>query len=246
MSENDTATEDAQYWAPHHIRAAVTATGVVLLDLRQNRYLGLGLRHASELATLAANWSHVSTEAQPLPSLSKASVLARAPAFMEAGLLVRHAPDVAFNASTIDLNVQLTSVGLQAQSTASMRPDHVVNFVRACLWSKQALRSRTLYSVACEVSAAKSNDSREPDLLRTTQLVCIFRRLRPYAFESRDRCLFHSLALLRFLALYGSHPTWVIGVCAKPWAAHSWLQLNSWVLDANPEEICGFTPILAV
>jgi len=32
----------------------------------------------------------------------------------------------------------------------------------------------------------------------------------------------------------------------KPWAAHSWLQLSSFVLDCNPEEICEYTPILAI
>jgi hypothetical protein len=246
MPEKDNVAKDMQYWAPHHIRAAVTATGVVLLDLKENRYRALGMTNARELAALAANWPHISTETQPLLALSRDSALVRAKAFMETGLLSRNPPKIAFQASTIDLTMQLTSVGLQEQGTSPIRSHHVLNFVRACLWAKRALRSRTLYSIACEVSEAKAQNSRTPDLQRTIELVCIFRRLRPYAFESQDRCLFHALALLRFLARYGLHPTWVIGVCARPWAAHSWLQLDTWILDSSPEEICRFAPILAV
>ena len=65
----------------------------------------------------------------------------------------------------------------------------------------------------------------------------MFRRLRPYAFAAKDQCLFHALALLKFLAYYNIFPTWVIAVRPTPWAAHSWLQLGNHVLDCNPEEI---------
>ena len=74
----------------------------------------------------------------------------------------------------------------------------------------------------------------------------IFRRLRPYEFAAKDQCLFHALALLKFLAHYNIHPTWVIAVRPTPWAAHSWLQLGTLVLDCTPEEISGYTPILAI
>jgi hypothetical protein len=74
----------------------------------------------------------------------------------------------------------------------------------------------------------------------------VFRRLRPYAFAAKDQCLFHALSLLKFLAQYNIHPTWVIAVRPTPWAAHSWLQLGTLVLDCTPEEISGYTPILAI
>jgi hypothetical protein len=246
MSAKDDSADVPSYWAPHHLRAAVTATGVVLLDLKQNRYRGIGRANACELAALAANWSEVSTEAHPLQVSPRDSALKHAAAFIEAGLLSRDPPEVGFEARRVDLNAQLASIGLQEQRAASIQPHHVLSFVRASLWAKRALRKRTLHSIACEVSAAKNQVPGRPDLEQTIELVCIFRRLRPYAFEAKDRCLFHTLALQRFLACYGSHPTWVIGVSAKPWAAHSWLQLDSWVLDSSPEEICAFTPILAI
>jgi hypothetical protein len=239
-------TEDVRYWAPHHIRVAVTPTGVVLLDLKRNRYLGLGVKNAQELAALAANWPQVSVEAQPFEALARENAVAHLAAFIQAGLLSCDPPEVAFNSSTVDLTGQLTSIGLQHQAETTIRLHHIIDFARACLWAKSALRSRTLYSIACELNAIKTKASSTVDLQRTVELVCIFRRLRPYAFESEDRCLFHALALLHFLYRYRSYPTWVIGVCARPWAAHSWLQLNNCILDSSPEDVCSFTPILAI
>jgi hypothetical protein len=237
-------SDDARYWTPHHIRAAVTPTGVVLLNLKQNRYLGIGMSQAQALAALATNWQEVSTTTHALPAESLPVAATRA-ALVDAGLLSRSPPEIGFDATRVDLTAQLTSVGRQEQSVTAIRPHHIINFTRACWWAKRALRSRSLYDIACEVSEAKRK-RHAVSSQRTIELVCVFRRLRPYAFESRDRCLFHALALLRFLELYGLHPTWVIGVCARPWMAHSWLQLDHCVLDSTPEEICSFTPILAI
>jgi hypothetical protein len=246
MTGKEDAAEEMQYWAPHHLRAAVTATGVVLLDLKQNRYRGIGLGNASELASLAANWSHISTQSAALTPCPRETVKARAAAFIEAGLLSRERPDEAFQTIEVDLRTQLSSVGRQAEGAMRLRPHHVLNFVRACLWAKRSLRSRTLYSIACEISAEKKRAAAALDMQGIIDLVCLFRRLRPYAFEAQDRCLFHALALHNFLSRYDAHPTWVIGVTARPWAAHSWLQIDRWVLDGSPEDVCSFTPILAI
>jgi hypothetical protein len=237
---------EAEYWTPHHIRAAVTATGVVLLDLKQNRYRALGESNARELAALAANWSDVSNQTEPLEAASRDEAARHAPAFVQAGLLSRDQPDVAFHTRHVDVHGLLTSIGLQEQRHASIRLHHVGTFVRACFWAKRALKSRTLYSLACEVSARKAAANSSVDVERTIELVCVFRKLRPFAFEAQDRCLFHALALVRFLARYESYPTWVIGVRPKPWGAHSWVQHENLILDGNPEDICSFTPILAV
>jgi hypothetical protein len=180
-----------------------------------------------------------------LPESPRDRALAQAAAFIKAGLLSHDPPEVTFRTTEVNLKTQLTSIGLQEQATVSIRPHHLVRFIAACLWSSKALKTRTLYSIACEISASKPL-ARTSDPQRTVELVCIFRRLRPYAFASQDRCLFHALALHRFLSRYGSHPTWVIGVCARPWSAHSWLQIENCVLDSSPEEVCRFTPILAI
>lgn len=240
--------KNKEFWMPPHTRVCVTATGVVLLDLKRNRYFGLGCREARSLSSLATNWSTASTPAgyplEPMP-LDDAACLADA--LVKAGFLTPFAPTEAGPSfAAIESNAALTSVGHELSAVVRLHLTHIVAFLRACIWAKRAVDSRLLYSIACEVAANKAGAPQTIDLERTIELVSAFRRLRPYAFAAKDQCLFHALALLKFLSHYSIFPTWVIAVRPTPWAAHSWLQLCSFVLDCNPEEICEYTPILAI
>jgi hypothetical protein len=241
-------TKKNEYWMPSHTRICVTATGAVLLDLKRNRYFGLGDREARSLATLAANWSATSTSSgaalEPMPPDDAARL---ADALIKAGFLTPVAPtESGPRFVSLDSSAALTSVGYELSATPQLHLHHIGAFLRACIWGKRAVDSRLLYSIACEVAETKTRAAADVDIQRTVELVSIFRRLRPYAFAAKDQCLFHALALLRFLSHYDIHPTWVIAVRPTPWAAHSWLQLGSFVLDCNPEEISGYTPILAI
>jgi hypothetical protein len=246
---SDIGTIDKQeFWIPSHARVCVTATGAVVLDLKRNRYFGLGFREVRSLSTLAANWSAASTPGgYPLEPMQQDDAARLAEALVKAGFLTPVAPtESGPGFAALASNATLTSVGLELSAAVRLHPHHVVAFLRACIWAKRAVDSRVLYSIAHEVAADKARLPQTIDLERTIQLVSVFRRLRPYAFAAKDQCLFHALALLKFLAHYNVFPTWVIAVRPKPWAAHSWLQVGSFVLDCNPEEICEYTPILAV
>jgi hypothetical protein len=237
-----------EFWMPPHTRVCVTATGAVLLDLKRNRYFGLGYREARSLSTLATNWSSASTSAgHPLEPMPRDDAARLAGALVNAGFLTPVAPaDPGPAFTALDSNATLTSVGHELSAAVRLHLHHIVAFLRACSWAKRAVDSRLLYSIACEVAASKAHAPHAIDLERTIELVCAFRRLRPYTFAAKDQCLFHALALLKFLFHYDIHPIWVVAVRPKPWAAHSWLQLGSFVLDCNPEEICEYTPILAI
>jgi hypothetical protein len=240
--------DQKEFWMPPHTRICVTATGGVVLDLKRNRYFGLGDREVRSLCALATNWSAASTPAghpiEPMP-LDDAARLADA--LVKAGFLMLDAPtEAGLGFAAIESNAALTSVGHELSAAIRLRLRHIVAFLHACIWAKRAVDSRLLYSIACEVAAKKAAARHTIDLERTVELVCVFRRLRPYAFAAKDQCLFHALALLKFLSHYNIHPTWVIAVRPKPWAAHSWLQLGCFVLDCDPEEIGEYTPILAI
>jgi hypothetical protein len=242
------AHNSKEFWMPPHTRVCVTATGGVELDLKRNRYFGLGYREVRSLCALATNWSAASMPAgYPVEPMPREDAARLADALIKAGFLMPVAPTEAGPAFTaIESNAGLTSVGHEVSAAVRLNLRHIVAFLRACLWAKRAVDSRLLYSIACEVAAGKIEAPQTPDLQHTIELVCVFRRLRPYAFAAKDQCLFHALALLKFLSHYNIHPTWVIAVRPAPWAAHSWLQLGSFVLDCNPEEICEYTPILAI
>jgi hypothetical protein len=65
-------------------------------------------------------------------------------------------------------------------------------------------------------------------------------------FAAEGRCLLHALTLVKFLNRCGFYPDWVIGVTTQPWAAHSWVQWGSFLLDTTPENVCHYTPIMVV
>jgi hypothetical protein len=242
--------KNKKFWMPPHTRVCVTATSAVLLDLKRNRYFGLGYREARSLSTLATNWSAASMSSgralEPMPPDDAARL---ADALVKAGFLTAVPPtETGPPIASIDSTAALTSVGyeLAAAPPPPLHLQHIVAFLRACIWAKRAVDSRLLYSIACEIAEGKAGITHDIDLQHTVELVSVFRRLRPYAFAAKDQCLFHALALLKFLAYYNILPTWVIAVRPTPWAAHSWLQLGNHVLDCNPEEIDGYTPILAI
>jgi hypothetical protein len=238
--------ETKRYWMPSHVCGCPTLTGAVLLDLKRNRYFGVGRKEADVLHMLAGNWPTDAEHDAPQSLTSNAAVRI-AEELVEAGLLSRDVPTPdGLMHGQVTLTGTLASVGHELDRSAPIQFGHIVAFLRSCAWAGRALRSRTLYSIACEIARDKAFRTDWFDEQRTIELVGIFRRLRPHAFAATNRCLFHALALMNFLSRYEVFPTWVIGVRAKPWAAHSWVQHDNLILDSNPEHICEYTPLLAI
>jgi hypothetical protein len=237
-----------RYWIPPHVRVCPLLASTILLDLERNRYFGIGARETRALSTLALNWNEASGAAAAVEPLAADAAIAMADALIDAGLLSREAPAdrASFCGTPPDLSGALTSAGHELSRETSLRLAHVAAFLGALAWTRRALRSRSLYSIACDVRDRKAAAGATFDAQRATELVSLFRRLRPHAFAARDRCLFHSLALVRFMSRHAIFPAWVIGVRANPWGAHAWVQQNKLLLDANPEHVCEYTPILTV
>ncbi|HET9445323.1 MAG TPA: lasso peptide biosynthesis B2 protein [Steroidobacteraceae bacterium] len=237
-----------QYWIPAHVRVCPLLASTILLDLKRNRYFGIGAKETRALSTLALNWNEANGSAAAVEQLAPEVAIDMADAFIEAGLLSRDVPAerASLAGSPVDLSGVLTSAGHELNRSSSLNLSHIASFVAALAWTRRALRSRTLYSIACEIRDRKVAAGSAFDEAKAIELVGIFRRLRPHTFAARDRCLFHSLALVRFMARHALFPTWVIGVRARPWGAHAWLQQGKLLLDANPEQVCEYTPILTV
>ncbi|HEY7642144.1 MAG TPA: lasso peptide biosynthesis B2 protein [Steroidobacteraceae bacterium] len=237
-----------RYWIPPHVRVCPLLASTVLLDLQRNRYFGIGTRETRALSTLALNWNEANGAGTEVEPLAPDAAIAMADALIDAGLLSRDAPveSSALCGAPPDLSGALTSAGHELSRETSLRLTHIAAFVGALAWTRRALRSRSLYSIAREVRDRKTAAHATFDPQRAVELVGIFRRLRPHTFAARDRCLFHSLALVRFMSRHAQFPTWVIGVRVKPWGAHAWVQQDKLLLDANPEHVCEYTPILTV
>ena len=135
------------------------------------------------------------------------------------------------------------------RSQCAIRWFHIAAFLYACSRAALALRACSLRHIVAGVGqrkAARAARGATFDCTRDRELVAVFNRLRPVVFSSRRIDLFSSLALIEFLALHGSFPTWVWGVTHMPTSTHSWVQHEGWVFNGPVEYVLRFTPIFAV
>jgi hypothetical protein len=237
------------YWLPAHIYACRVLGGTVFLDLRRNRYLGVGETETQVLRRHVANWQDTG------PTLERASLdEAAAACILDAlsGLALlqprgkRLRP---FSPTSIRLHEARLGLDTFQASSRPIRMLDLWRFVRSCFWAYYVLHTSSLYGVACAVEdfgRVGNPISPSADPIQIRRCVQIFRRLRPYAFAAHGRCLFQALALARFLQYYRVPALWIIGVRVRPWAAHSWVQQGDLILDGTPESVREYTPILAV
>lgn len=233
-----------RYYLPKHVYARSLPGGVVFLDLLRNRYFSIGETDARAVGPFVMN--HRSSE--PLSAGASIAAANRVAArLITAGLLQQGDPgERTMAAMSVDPGAALFSIEDGSRGAHSVR-DYLLSFALSCMWARAALKFSSLYAIATHIEGARKQHAYAAcDNERLTLLVHVFRTLRPYAFTPRDECLFHALALTRFLHQNGQFPTWVIGVRIRPWGAHSWVQHGQWVLDTTPEIVREYVPLIAV
>jgi hypothetical protein len=242
------ACNGSRYWLANLVFVARTRHGAIILDLGRNRYLGIGQAETLALERVVEDWparssgSHAPSrhvaEKELIDSLSSSGI-------------IRHGPRAprAIPQTSVQLDGELVAIGDEIDGAASVHLGHIVCFAHSLIASYLALRFQPIASVIQSVHAhrlAAIRSGNDFDWRRASEFVSIFRRIRPYAFVAGGHCLLHALTLVRFLAHYNQFPHLVLGVKVDPWGAHSWVQFGNFLLDTNPEKVCGFTAILAV
>jgi hypothetical protein len=166
--------------------------------------------------------------------------------YLHSSLLVRDTYSSAMNvcesadADLIDADIN-DSISVQLHQTGA--------FLYACSKAAIALRTRSLEHIVASIRKRKALAKRANpnfDRARNRELVAVFNRLRPVVPLPRDAGIFSSLALIEFLALHKSFPSWVWGITKRPLCVHSWVQQGGWVFNGPVEYVLRFTPILAV
>ena len=242
------ADSGSRYWLGNLIFVARTRHGAILLDLGRNRYLGVGWAETQVLERVVEDWPTRSSDL--LAPSGHGAEKELIDSFSNSGL-IRVGPRElhAIPQTSVRLDGELVAIGDEIDSDARVTIRHVFVFLYALIASALTLRISPIASVIQKIHtrhvAANRNGS-DFDWRRASELVSIFRRVRPYAFVAGGHCLLHALTLVRFLAHYNQFPHLVLGVKVDPWGAHSWVQHGNFLLDTNPEKVCGFTAILAV
>ena len=229
-----------------HVRACESDGQVILLDLRNSRYLGIGRPQSCALADRVQGWPRSPGQAPECASSAQVSQL-------EASLLARGLlTDRPFN--------NLTHAPVEVPTTSFDTDQHTVETgigaarLTRFLWTAAAtslrLRFRSLQAIVTTVQCRRDRGQVCPstagslDEMKTG--TARYDRLRPFVFSARENCLHDSLALVDFLAAEGLFPQWVIGVKTRPFGAHSWVQAGSTVLNDQHETVRQFRPILVV
>jgi Transglutaminase-like superfamily len=226
------------------MRSCVVGDQVVLLDLKRSRYLGLSRRQWNSVTTSTgpdgANASHAhgrsGSGSRPfVESLLRKRILTTAPAPRE-----RQPAHLLSPATSIDVRRTATDPHISAAD--------ICRFAGAAALAALWLRFRSLDSITRFIEGRHRECDRRDTTraARLTRSVAVFDRLRPLAFTSKDKCLYDSLTLTIFLAGRSIAAQWVIGVAARPFEAHSWVQDGSEVLNDLHENVGRFTPLLVV
>lgn len=253
VERNTVLDESEHFGIPAHIHVCVTAAGSVILDVRRDKYLGLGREDTEMLANAVPGW--------PKPVWQRSVCRDRSARFeaekvkfeslVADGVLERisEAKKARVVPALKDMRGEWISIGDELEVHGRVTQRHIVHFLAAFCWARGSLAWRPFSRVVEEVRARKmcaTSGIHGWNIRRLAALVDVFRQLRPFVFAAEGRCLVHALTLTRFLSYYELHPEWVIGVTTQPWGAHSWVQWGNCLLDSNPEKVCGYTPIMMV
>jgi hypothetical protein len=229
---------------PRHVCACRTDDGIVFLDTRRDRYMGLG--GASALADVVCNWPGRETVGDTAVSTLSHELREVADALIQGGLLAESLGKEVPKARPVAPALEMKAPGLTVATPRRTRLVDVARFLAAWVKALWSLRWRSLESIELDLQRARerSNPERKPDLDATVSLAQVFFRLRRFAFSEKNRCLLSALSLVYFLRPYGHFPHFVVGVKTGPFAAHSWVQQGQTVLDGEPANVCHFVPIL--
>jgi transglutaminase superfamily protein len=228
------------------VYACRTEDGSVLMDLRTGRYFGLDLPSTVALAPRITGWASDSdANGDPLGANESDKLI---DALMNGPALLTDSPRLG-KAAAFPVLRQTSCIPFRGNIVP--RPficaKHVSAFCRAYLRAVFDIKCRPLSATVRRIQARNSKYAlATPDQERITELVRVFRFLRPLFYTAKDRCLLDSLALMEFLARFDAFPTWVIAVRTRPFAAHSWVLSDTLLLNERLETAEEFVPILAV
>lgn len=237
------------FWICEHVHVCI-AEDIIWLDRRNGKYHKTSGSNNEMLGRLVHGWPRVEQKTGQAEEWITPTVEAQhalATKLVAKGLISatisnghRYRNSVVTPAST--------AIQQAASEDTTVRPRDCQRLVRAYLTTRLLLKCGHLHLALSRIERKKEEWSEETsadaDTLR--RLIAAFRYLRILLYTSKERCLFDSLVLMRFLLAYGIAPSLVIGVTARPFHAHCWLQLEETILIGEVDFIRRFSPILVI
>ena len=122
----------------------------------------------------------------------------------------------------------------------------VLGAMAAVIGARRALRRRGLEYNLEKLAICKTTPGLIPDDLDAAAPVAAAFRAATRYMSANDQCLPHSVAVATQLFRRGVPATFVIGVIARPFQAHCWVQVDDLVVNDRIDTVRDFTPILVI
>lgn len=203
------------------VRACIDQDMLVFLDLKRDQYLTVDLAAAPEIDGIFQGGQGTAAS-----SLVARGIIEETEVF-----------DAPRGGSAPPIDGEMAP---QAFRDSKARPADALIAFYACARASLTVRSRRL-DLAFRDFGLRKRVRRTPELTPARAAAC-FELLRPWYPRARV-CLFDLLALMNFLLARGHAPTLVVGIRAKPFVAHCWVE-ESGVCLTDAMEVCrSYTPI---
>jgi hypothetical protein len=238
----------AEYSLEQHVYACFTNDFAILLDLRNDQYIGLAKSQVQALSPLVRGWP-APTSLIGSSGQIDGSAIEFADHLCKRGLLTRDAIRGKPASAPASLACEDSLFDKRTGLRPNFRFHHLFFLLTAWIYATVSLNCFPLERV---VRAANRRRASLPsglpkcDMARLRELTETFHRLRLLFYSPLDRCLLDSFTFVTFLRFYRMYPVWVFGVTPNPFEAHSWVQYERMALNDTTVRIHRFIPILTI
>lgn len=209
-----------------HLTACIAGDGVMLLDLRRDRYF----RVPPALAGETRDWLMAGNGRPPAAVLE---------------LLRRHAIAGSEDASLIQLSREDVAIPASLPEPLEREARPRLSTLGVAIGVASSWTALKVWPLSSVIDAVRNSRVSDPGLEEALsgQTLATYHRARRLV-PIHKNCLLDSLALDRWLGKAGPPRRIVIGVTTEPFLAHCWLQTDTLLLNDNYDHVRRYTPIL--
>jgi hypothetical protein len=234
-----------------HAYCCVLDGGAIVLDVRDDAYLGIEARYIPHLRARVGNWPDADRSDRELSHGDRSAIEIPALKILVSELIAR---GILTTSPGSDRPSPAANPRAASAFTASSRSWRDVSFADtrrfavALLMVVLKFRKRRLQSLLGWLHRHQSSLHVQPRSNReaVTRELNSFLWLRTWCYTASRHCLFDSLILSIYLTKASIPCTLVIGVATRPFLAHAWVQIGESVLNDTAEHAYMFKPILSI
>lgn len=211
----------------------VTSGRTIFLDIRNDRYFGLGRSADAAFQRLVAGET-LDEESDALTPLIASGALLHDQS--DAIPTACGRPEVSARDSILD--------------SIEIRPDahHVIGVLWSLMAAKASLRRHTLGEIIHRLERRKADalGRRSKASPNAVSKVAATFKWSGLVSTQHDQCLPRSFAMADYLMRIGAQADLVLGVKTRPFEAHCWVQHRGVLLNDGLDKVRIFTPILVI